>query len=246
MSRKNFPIVLQWATMIAPAVRHLNFSVEGEAAFQFIPGQFITLLIDTPEKQLRRSYSIANTYHDGGNIIEFAASYVDNGMASKLLFDLQPGDKLTASGPFGRLILREEQPRRYIFVATGTGVTPYRSMLQTIEQRLQQQENLEIVLLFGVRKPEDLLYGDEFVEFAAKHPRFQFRAYYSRFPLSQPKPHEHEGYVRLAFDDLNPNPQHDIVYLCGNPNMIDDIFALLVNQGFPTENIRREKYISSS
>lgn len=245
MQRKQFPLVLNWTKPIAPSVLHLNFHIEGETTFQFIPGQFITLLIDTPAKQLRRSYSVANTYHDGSNIIEFAASYVEGGIASELLFNLNPGDKLTASGPFGRLVLRNETPARYIFVATGTGVTPYRAMLVELEKRLSEQEQLQVVLLFGVRKPEDLLYGNEFGEFAAKNPRFEFRAYYSReFPESA-KPHEYPGHVSKAFAEINPNPQHDVVYLCGNPHMIDDIFAILVNQGFPTENIRREKYISS-
>lgn len=246
MQRKHFPIVLNWTNYIAPKVLHLNFHIEGETGFQFIPGQFITLLIDTPEKQLRRSYSIANTYHDGSNTIEFAASYVDGGIASELLFNLKPGEKLNASGPFGRLILREELPKRYIFVATGTGVTPYRAMLAEIEQRLEQQPQLEVVLLFGVRKPEDLLYGNEFAEFAEKNSRFIFQAYYSRAELISPKAYEHQGYVGKAFTNLNPDPHHDIVYLCGNPNMIDEVFALLVNHGFPTENIRREKYISSN
>ena len=175
MQRKHFPIVLNWTKYIAPSVLHLNFHIEGETNFQFVPGQFITLLIDRPEKQLRRSYSIANTYHDGSNTIEFAASYVDGGIASELLFNLKPGEKLTASGPFGRLILRDELPKRYIFVATGTGVTPYRAMLAEIAQRLEQQTQLEVVLLFGVRKPEDLLYGDEFAAFAEKTVALLFR-----------------------------------------------------------------------
>lgn len=245
MQRKNFTLILNSAKLIAPTVLHLNFHIEGEAVFQFIPGQFITLHIPGPVKELRRSYSVANIYHDGSNTIEFAASYVEGGVASELLFNLKPGAKVTASGPFGRLILRDEQPKRYILVATGTGVTPYRSMLVEIEKRLHAQEQLEVVLLFGVRKPEDLLYRDEFTDFASKNPRFQFCAYYSREQPPQPKPYENKGYVKDAFANLNPDPQRDVVYLCGNPNMIDEVFALLVSKNFPTENIRREKYISS-
>lgn len=243
MSRQTYTLVLEQVKIIAPEVRHLTFRCEGADAFAFIPGQFITLHIEAGEKVIRRSYSIANVYVDGGNTIEFAASYVKEGVASDLLFNLQPGEKVTATGPFGRLILRDEQPGRYIFVATGTGVTPYRAMLHEFAHRLQQQESLQIILLFGVRKPEDLLYREEFVAFAKQHPRFEFRAYYSR--AQGHETYEYQGYVHTAFADIHLDAAKDIVYLCGNPNMIDEAFALLTEHGFASQNVRREKYISS-
>lgn len=230
--------------MIAPQIRHLAFRVEGEERFPFIPGQFITLLIEGDDKPIRRSYSIANTHVNGSNVIEFAASYIENGIATQLLFNLQPGETVTATGPFGRLILRDEQPARYVLVATGTGVTPYRAMLDELGQRLEAQKNLRVLLLFGVRQPEDLLYRDEFVAFAQKHPNFEFRAYYSRARCHEP--YEHQGYVHTAFADIDLKPEQDVIYLCGNPNMIDDSFALLTERGFASQNVRREKYISSS
>ena len=245
MQRKEFFLVLQRADLIAPGVRHLVFACEDNQAFIFIPGQFITLHISTPKKTLRRSYSIANSYHNGSAIVEFAASYIADGVASELLFNLKPGDKITASGPFGRLILRDEQPARYVLIATGTGVTPYRSMLVEIEKRLQLQPNLRVMVVFGVRKPEDLLYGDEFVAFAKKNSRFEFHAYYSRMQQENPSRHENQGYVSRIFEKVEFDPVHDVFYLCGNPNMIDEVFAKLIERGFATENIRREKYISS-
>lgn len=246
MLRKNFNLILKSTKLIAPQVRHLQFECEDGMPFHFVPGQFITLHIPSEGKTLRRSYSVANTYHDDSNNVEFAASYVEGGVASKLLFEMQPGDKVSATGPFGRLVLRDEHPARYILVATGTGVTPYRSMLAEIEKRFKEQKDLEVILLFGVRKSEDLLYGQEFVAFAEKNSRFKFRAYYSRVYPDNPSPYEFSGYVLNAFSEINPNPHQDIIYLCGNPNMIDEVFALLVGHGFATENIRREKYISSN
>lgn len=243
MSRNNYSLTLQWAEMISPHVRHLAFKCESEQPFTFIPGQFITLVIETDTKQVRRSYSIANRRVNPDNIIEFAASYVEGGIASQLLFNIQPDEKVTATGPFGRLILRDEQPSRYILMATGTGVTPYRAMLDELALRLNQQPDLQVTLLFGVRKPEDLLYREEFVNFAKDHSRFEFRAYYSR--ARSHEYYEHQGHIHNAFADIKPDPAKDIVYLCGNPNMIDETFALLTGLGFPTPNVRREKYISS-
>lgn len=246
MSRKEFQLTLEASEQIAPTVKHFTFHYGEEQAFDFIPGQFITLHISTPEKILRRSYSIANKTHAPSHKLEFAASYVPEGVASDLLFTLKIGDKVTATGPFGRLILRDELPERYILVATGTGITPYRAMLTELECRFRQHP-FKVILLFGVRKPEDLLYRDEFIAFAKKNSWFEFRAYYSRFKPDGALNYEYTGYVLNAFHEIDPNPKQDIVYLCGNPNMVDEVFSLLVSSyTFPTEIVRREKYISSN
>lgn len=247
MTKKEFVLLLEQSQLIAPTVKHLTFRREDGETFSFIPGQFVTLHIPTPEKVLRRSYSIANSTHEPSDKIEFAASYVPRGIASDLLFNMQIGDKVAATGPFGRLTLREEQPGRFVLVATGTGITPYRTMLSELAQRFNQRPCFKVVLLFGVRKPEDLLYRDEFTRFAEKNIWFEFRAYYSRTMPEICLPYEYKGYVLKAFAEISPNPKQDIVYLCGNPNMVDEVFSLLVNSyNFPSEIIRREKYISSN
>ena len=248
MLKKEFILRLLTSQKISPTVKHLVFRRVDGQAFSFIPGQFITLHIPTDEKILRRSYSIANRSHQLSEDIEFAASYVPEGAASDLLFNMQPMDTVRATGPFGRLVLQDGNPRRYILVATGTGVTPYRTMLSELAQRFSHCGNFEVVLLFGVRHPEDLLYRDEFTSFAEKHAWFTFRAYYSRFDqANKTLPYEYTGYVLKAFPEIKPDPTYDIAYLCGNPNMVDQVFSLLVNQyKFPSERVRREKYISSN
>jgi ferredoxin-NADP reductase len=248
MSRKEFTLILEESHNIAPSVKHFRFRREEGEVFAFIPGQFITLHIPTAQKVLRRSYSIANSTHQPSDQIEFAASYVPRGAASELLFGLQKGESVKATGPFGRLILRDEQPQRYIFVATGTGVTPYRSMLSELAERFAKTPTFKVILLLGVRRPDDLLYRDEFLAFAAQHPWFEFRAHYTRIaPEVVLAAHEYRGYVCQAFAELVPNPGQDIIYLCGNPNMVDEAFALLTKaHHFPSEAIRREKYISAN
>ena len=245
MAIKTFPIKLQWAKMLTPTVRHLAFRREDGEPFEYIPGQFITIHIAQGEKILRRSYSIA-TIPNENDLIEFALGYVDGGIASEMLFSLEPGTILNVSGPHGRLILRDEQPKRYILVATSTGVTPYRTMLPTIEKRLAT-EDLHVHLLLGVRAREDLLFADEFRNFANKNTNFTFNAYYSRETmetLTNPLEDENIGYVHSAFENLHLDPSGDLIYLCGNPSMIDDAVALLKAKEFTIQQLRREKYIS--
>ncbi len=238
-----FPITLQDAFMASPKVKHFIFKSEQTPAFNYLPGQFITIHFEHDDKIIRRSYSIANVPLQN-NRIEFAAGYVEEGPGTNLLFNLKPNDTININGPFGRLTLKDEIPKRYILVATSTGITPYRAMMTELQKRLQANPELHVVILQGVQKRGDILYNDEFLTLAASCPRVTFRAHLSRESEQGMKAHEYTGYVQNSFPDLALNPQEDVVYLCGNPGMIDDSFAYLQDNGFAMQQIIREKYIS--
>lgn len=244
MQINTFPAVLTESFMVSPNVRHFIFALTQSPAFNYTPGQFITIHFENNDKPLKRSYSIANVPLQN-NCIEFAAGYVADGPGTKFLFGLKAGDNVVMSGPYGRLILREELPGRYILVATSTGVTPYRAMLAELSKRLQAHPNLQVVILLGVQTSADVLYRQEFIEFCQRFPQqVQFRMQLSRSSKAELKNNEYKGYVQHAFSELNLDPQQDMVYLCGNPGMIDDSFELLKAQGFAMQQIIREKYIS--
>lgn len=239
-----FKLILQEKINLTPNTQHFRFTTDDPNGLEFKAGQFISLHIEKDGVEHRRNYSIANTPAKD-NVIELAMSYLPNGLASTLLSNLQPGETLNASGPYGQFILKDETlPQRYILIGTGTGITPYRSMLPSLAQMLQTT-NLKVVILQGVRTQDDLLYGGEFVEFAAHHPRAKFYACYSRELPGQAQSFEVAGYVQNHLETLQINPAGDIVYLCGNPNMVDDAFNKLQELGLDRAHIRREKYISS-
>ena len=241
---QKFKVVLQEKINLSDSTQHFRFAVEDRGDFIYKAGQFISLHIDRDGKEHRRNYSIANTPLND-NIVEMAMTYLPNGLASTLLYNMQPGDTLTASGPYGQFVLKDEVlPKRYLLIGTGTGITPYRSMLPELDNLLDNNP-LEVVILEGVRSPEHLLYGGDFVEFAARHSNVQFKACYSRDYPSQPQGYEVSGYVQNHLADLNIDPEGDIAYLCGNPNMVDEAFNKLVALGLDRKRIRREKYLSS-
>lgn len=244
MPIKTQTITLQRVYSISPNVKHFVFDPGEMGPLHFKAGQFITMHFTKNDKTLRRSYSLANQ-PEQPNRIEFAAGYVKHGPASELLFNLKPGDSIQINGPFGRLILRQEPVTRYILVATSTGITPYRSMLNQLAQRLKEQADLEIIIMQGIQTREDLLYGDDFINFTHTNKRTRFSAYYSRETRDDLLEFEHKGYVQTGLEALNLNPSQDIVYLCGNPGMIDESYALLTEKGFDISRVRREKYISN-
>ncbi|WP_460833555.1 ferredoxin--NADP reductase [Lysobacter humi (ex Lee et al. 2017)] len=240
--------------MLAPGIGHYAFVREDGQPLDFIPGQFIQVHFAYADgTATKRSYSLA-TIHDHaigpGEAVEIAVSYVPGGAATALFEGLEIGGTVNASGPYGRFCLMpQDANRRYLLIATGTGVTPYRSMLPELA-RLIGERGIEVVLLFGARTPAELLYGEEFRAFAEAHPaHFRFVPCFSRELPAPGTPHAHRdvrhGYVQQFLDEFTPDPANDIAYLCGNPNMVDAAFEALKAFGLPPAQIRREKYVSS-
>ena len=235
--------------MLAPSVGHYQFVRDDGQPLDFVPGQFIQVHFryadGTPAK---RSYSLA-TIHDHalgpGEAVEIAVSYVPGGAATALFEGLPEGGHVEASGPFGRFCLMPgDRNARYLLIATGTGVTPYRSMLPQLRS-LMAERGVEVVLLQGARTPAELLYGDEFRAFADAHPGFRYVPCLSRELPPDPHPDVRHGYVQQHLGAFAPDAAHYIAYLCVNPDMVDACFEALKGFGLPVPQIRREKYVSS-
>lgn len=245
---EHFQLKLADSRMLAPSVRHLAFERADGTPFQFTAGQFIQIHFNYDDgKPTKRSYSVGTPVDGSGNVdrLELAVSYVDGGAATKLFENMQPGGNIEASGPYGRFCLQEDDAnRRYLLIATGTGIAPYRAMLPRIE-KLIGESGRRFVLLYGARNEQELLYGEEFEAFAGKHPEFTFHPCLSRAARAAPRANDRRGHVQDVLSEVQPDPEHDIAYLCGNPDMIDATFTQLKELGMPIKHIRREKYVSS-
>ncbi len=236
--------------MLAPSIGHYQFVRDDGQPLDFLPGQFIQIHFDyadgTPAK---RSYSLA-TIHDHalgpGDAVEIAVSFVPGGAATALFEGMELGDHVSGSGPFGRFCLQPgDHNARYLLIATGTGVTPYRSMLPQLRTAMQER-GVEVVLLQGARTPEELLYSDDFYAFAAANPGFRYLPCLSRELPENPHADVRKGYVQKQLAEIAPDPARDIAYLCGNPDMVDTCVEALKQAGLPMPQIRREKYVSSA
>ncbi len=254
MATAHFPIRLTARRLIAPEVLHLSFVRDDGGSLDYTPGQFIQIHFPLPDGSMaRRSYSCA-TRHDHhlqpGEAVEFVASCVPGGAATALFQGMAIGDALQASGPLGLFTLKpEDDNTRYLLVATGTGIASYRSMLPEIDALLAGR-TVSFVVMHGVRTPADLLFADEFIDFAARHgARFRYLPCFSRELPGEDDPlhaqaEVREGYVQNFLVELAPDPKGDIAYLCGNPNMVDAGVEALKAHGLPMKHIRREKYVS--
>jgi CDP-4-dehydro-6-deoxyglucose reductase len=225
----------------APGVRRFWLALPPEDALRFSAGQFVTMDLPIHEKRLKRwrSYSIASAPSDG-QLLEFCIVRLDGGLASAYFFDqVQEGDTIRFKGPDGNFVLPADlEEREMVWVATGTGVAPFRSMLLDLVERDIAFRHIH--LIFGTRNREGMLYREEFEALARRLPNFRYSVALSRDAY----PGVVTGYVHKLYLEEYAEPRPDLhFYLCGWSNMIDDAVANLVVQlGYDKSRVHYELY----
>ena len=220
-------------TFSAQVVRVITLALIEPREIRFHAGQFVSF--EVPKAglpfPLTRPYSIASPPSNLG-AIELILNLVPGGPGSTFLFSLQKGDPVRFRGPAGTFVLREYLDRRLLFVATGTGIAPIRSM---IHARLPSPT--PVTLIWGLRNERDLHYEDELAGLAAQYPEFSYT-----ITLSQPSPAWAGtiGRVQSAVEAYTTTVDDLAVYVCGSRAMIESVTALIRARGICP--IHREQY----
>lgn len=218
---------------LSPDVKHFVFEVTGVDRLEYQPGQFVSLSHPIDGKAITRAYSIAGAA--SANRFELCLNRVTDGHLSPHLFDMSPGDTLDMKGPLGTFVWRRPVGKS-ILVATGTGIAPFRGMLQ---EELASVSDAPITLIFGARYPYGLAYREEFEELAATHPRFHFWPTVTRPDESWTG---RTGRVQPLLIEALEGRTDASVYVCGMKEMVDDVRARLKELGFDRKQIVYEKY----
>lgn len=221
------------STELAPEVRHFVFEAEGVGKLDFIPGQFVSLSAPVEGRVITRAYSLACAPGETTRF-ELCLNRVPDGVFSRPLFEMKPGEAVEMRPPLGTFVMRQP-PRDSIFIATGTGIAPFRSMLQAH----LREGSPGIMLLFGVRYESHLMYRGEFEEMARRYPQLRFWPTLSRPDASWAG---RIGHVQAHLEEALGGRRDIDVYLCGLKAMVDDVRAILKGQGFDRKQIFYEKY----
>ena len=218
---------------IAPDVRHFVFEIPELKKVEFIPGQFVSFTDEVGGKQITRAYSIASAPSDN-NRFALCLNLVKEGIFSPHLFAMKPGDTVETRPPLGQFVLRHPD-REAIFIATGTGIAPFRAMLQAH----LKETSAAFTLIFGVRHEHSLMYRTEFEEMARRFPHFQFKP-----TLTRPTPRwtGRSGRVQTHLAEAIGERRDVDVFLCGLKEMVDDVRRILKEMGFDRKQIIYEKY----
>ena len=212
-----------------------------EEPFPFAPGQYATLGLMGPEKLIQRPMSISSSADDLSEY-EFFIRHVEHGALTPLLWERSVGDPINIKGPKGRFLLQEDG-RTCLFIASGTGLAPFMSMIDTLRGRGQSRD---IVLLHGVSYDYDLAWRAELTELAdgGGFP-LRYVGTVSR-PAGSPDWTGCTGRVEaIVADQLDLHgltAENTTIYLCGNPDMVSAVEEIATARGFAPEQVRKELY----
>jgi ferredoxin-NADP reductase len=231
------------------STRRFFIQLEEAAAFNFKPGQFVTLDLPIHEKPNKRwrSYSIAS-WPNGTNVFELVIVLLEGGLGTTYLFnEVQVGSTLTLRGPQGVFILPEKIETNLFFICTGTGIAPFRSMAHYIHQ--QPVAHRDIYLIFGCRTLTDCLYKTELEQLQQAMPSFKYIPTFSRETVRTNEPSFQTGYVHQVYESICAGLKKDTeeiplasFYLCGWRNMIDEAKQRIVALGYDKKSIHQELY----
>jgi ferredoxin-NADP reductase len=224
------------STPLSEFTRHLEFEIL-ERPFGFVPGQWLSLTQNKPDgEEITRAYSIASA--PDGNRFALCLNRVQDGFMSNYLCDLAVGTEISAQGPFGNFILRPPL-RDTIFIATGTGIAPFRSMLQWLLTDRERHQGKNFWLLFGSRTEGDIYYHGEFLRLAEEHKNFFYRPTLSRGSATWSGL---RGYVQEHVPEIVGDRSDMHAYICGLDKMVSANRELLKGLGCDRKAILYEKY----
>ncbi|MBI3604387.1 MAG: hypothetical protein HY205_08095 [Nitrospirae bacterium] len=220
-------------------VREIGFQLIDPPEIHFKAGQFVSfeVLHQKFNKPVARPYSIASPPSQRDRI-SLLLNLVPGGPGSTHLFGLKEGDEAQFKGPAGAFYLKDDGTRDLLFVATGTGIAPVRSMLDHLFERGFSHSS---TLYWGLRSQRDLYYQDELAALASRHKNFRFIT-----TLSRPEPGPQAGWsgatdrVTKLVEERVSSVSNLAVYLCGNSGMIGAVSALISRKGLCP--IHKEKW----
>lgn len=211
---KTLPCRVQAMERPADDVVVLTLKLPANEQLKFLAGQFIEFLL---RDGARRSYSMANAPEDG-ELLQVHIRYMAGGKFTEHVFGkMKERDILRFEGPLGTFFLREDSDKPIVFVASGTGFAPIKSI---IEHAFHANIARPMVLYWGGRRPKDLYLNALAEQWASEHAHFKYVPV-----ISDALPEDHwggrAGFVHRAVMEDFPDLSGYQVYACGAPVMVD-------------------------
>ena len=202
--------------------------------FNFNSGQYVNII----KGNITRSYSIANC-SDHKNQLEFFIKNYENGLMSAYFFkEAKINDLLRLEGPIGTFFLRDSSFKNIVFLATGTGIAPIKSILEGLDKSHEQYQNKNFWVIVGARYQDDLLWEPNLKNLHIKY-----------IPVLSRQVNDwngEKGYVQ----DIALNQQIDLentqVYACGSNDMINSAKELFFKNNLKENNFFSDAFVQTN
>lgn len=207
--------------------------------FGYEAGQFIMLKANIDGEEVKRAYSVASPPprdFKHAEYIELIIKLVPGGKLTTYLFSLEAGSSIYVAGPYGRFTLKEPIVHGDIFMATGSGIAPFMSMLR---KAFRDHSPDKFWLFYGAINEDEVIYLDELKEWDKEHENFNLVVC-----LSNPRK-DWDGEVGYVQDKLRTHFKRfsdKRAYLCGLPIMVEQSRQRLIELGVKPENIFQEEF----
>ncbi len=222
-----------WLKNLAGEFYLARFEMVAPETIDFSAGQYVIFL--TGGSKPRHTLSIASSPSERKSI-EVLQSVAPMGEGSKWFMNLKSGDDVTFLGPLGKFIMPKNVDQAKIFVATGCGVAPFRSM---ILDYLETGGSASVTLYWGLRFEMDVFWQEEWSQLASRYANFRYIT-----TLSKPTD-SWQGVRGRVTDHIIKDKEHfgdAEFYLCGNRQMIMEVRRQLADNGVAEERIFTETF----
>ncbi len=232
---RTWPCRIAELERLAPDVLRVKLRLPPTSAFFFIPGQYVVVI---GTNGTRRSYSVANA---GGldKLLELHVRAVKGGLMSDYWFNhAKLNDLLRLHGPMGTFFLRDCARIDVFFLATGTGIAPVKSMLESLTHISKDRQPNSVTVIWGGRCSEDF-----YIDIPAIPGNHRFIPVVSRPSRGWIGA---RGYVQDFFLAKTLDLSKAAVYACGSSNMIHSAKQVLSNSGLSPARFYADPFVSSS
>ncbi len=236
---QTLPCKIDSMMKLAPDVLQIFLRLPPNNNFEYLAGQYIDVIA---KNGVRRSYSIANSIHENTSLqnkLELHIREVNEGIMSDYWFkEAKDNDLLRMEGPQGTFCFHEKPARNLIFLATGTGIAPIKSILEDLNNDQQYVDPKNIYIYWGGRTPSDIYWQPTFANL-----NINFQPILSRASEGWKG---RQGYVQNAMLADNIDLTDSVVYACGSDKMIHTAKNLLISHGLNSINFFSDAFVSSN
>lgn len=219
----------------------MSFHFEKPPGFTFKPGQYMRVTHpDPPETDPegnRRTFTIASAPHEPTLML---TTRLRDTAFKRVLKGMPLGGEVLIEGPFGNLVLHQDEARPAVFLAGGIGVTPFRSIV--LDAAAQKRPH-RIFLFYSNRRPEEAAFLAELRSIEQQNPNYTLVPTMTDMEKSQ-RPWQGET-ARVNAEMLRrylPDVSSPLYYIAGPPAMVTGLRAMLAEAGISSADIRSEKF----
>lgn len=231
---KTLPAKIQSLELLTPSVLKVILRIPQAQKINFLPGQYVNLI----KGSIKRSYSIANNTAEEGQVEFLIKNYPGGAMSNYFFNEANVNDLLRMEGPLGSFFLRNSTAHKLVFLATGTGIAPVKSILEQIAAQKTRVQDKHIYVLWGGRYLEDLFWKPIF-----ERDNFHYIPVLSRENVGWEGA---KGYIQDTLLDLISDFSDTEVYACGSNQMIEAARELLYSKGLPRDQYYSDAFVQTN